>query len=294
MIGRALRAQLETEGAEVRVLVRRPARAAAEYPWEGTVGTVPQAAVAWADAVASLGGAPIARLPWTKAYRREIMDSRVDSASALAQAILRADDPPKVWVSASATGFYGDAAPTRADLQPEALTESSPSGSGFLAAVVRAWEAAALPAASATRLVRARTGMVLGRGEGTLKPLAAATRLGLGARFGDGRQFWPWISLRDEVRAWAFALRDESIRGPVNLVGPTLATAGEVTGAVAHALRRPHRLAVPAGVLRAALDGAAEDLLLASQPVRPGVLEAHGFEFLDRTAPAAIRTVLAG
>jgi uncharacterized protein (TIGR01777 family) len=162
-----------------------------------------------------------------------------------------------------------------------------------LAAVVRAWEAAALPAASATRLVRARTGVVLGPGEGTLKPVVLAAKLGLGARFGDGRQFWPWISLRDEVRAWEFALLAESVVGPVNLVGPVLATQGEISQAVARVLRRPCWAAVPAGALRAALDGAAEDLILASQPVIPCALQAAGFEFLDRTAEAAVRTALA-
>jgi uncharacterized protein (TIGR01777 family) len=172
------------------------------------------------------------------------------------------------------------------------LTESSPSGGGFLAAVVRAWEAAALPAAAATRLVRARTGLVLAPDEGALKPLILTTKLGLGGRFGSGRQFWPWISLRDEVRAWAFALQNESIEGPVNLVGPAPATAGEISQALARALRRPCWLTVPAPLLRAALDGAAQDLLLASQPVRPCVLEASGFEFLDATAETAIRALI--
>ncbi|MDR2378105.1 MAG: DUF1731 domain-containing protein, partial [Bifidobacteriaceae bacterium] len=172
----------------------------------------------------------------------------------------------------------------------ELLTEESPSGAGFLAAVSRAWEAAARPAEAATRVVRARTGVVLGPGAQALRAQIATTRLGLGARLGDGRQYWPWISLRDEARAWQFVLRAESIAGPVNLVGPTPATAGEIAQAIARALRRPCWLAIPAGPLRAVLGAAAEDLLLASAPVRPAVLEAGGFEFLDSTVESAIGT----
>jgi NAD dependent epimerase/dehydratase family enzyme len=307
MIGRALRARLEGRGDDVRVLVRRPPRDQTEYGWEARVGSVPPEAITWADAVVSLSGAPIARLPWTRRYRREIMTSRVDSTSALAQAILDADRPPRVWVAASATGWYGDqqlgagmgAGPDGGSevgrLSPGAdppLTESSPSGSGFLAAVVRAWEAAALPAAGVSRLVRARTGIVLGPDGGTLQPLIWTTKAGLGVRFGSGRQYWPWISLRDEVRAWEFCLDSDSVAGAVNLVGPIPATAGEIADGLARQLHRPRWLAVPAPVLRLALGDAAEDLILASQPVKPAVLEEHGFGFLDRTAEAAIRTAL--
>ncbi|MDR2454369.1 MAG: TIGR01777 family oxidoreductase [Bifidobacteriaceae bacterium] len=267
MIGRALRRRLTARGHAVRALVRRPAAGPDEHAWDATVGSVPPGALAWSDAVVSLNGAPLARLPWTKAYRRQIMDSRVDATAALAAAILDSDSPPRVWASGSATGIHGE---------------------GFLAAVTRAWEAAALPAAAATRLVRLRTGMVLAPGEGALRPLTLATKAGLGMRIGGGDQFWPWISLRDEARAIIFTLEDESLAGPADLVGPTLATAEQITRALAQALRRPHILAAPAALLRAALGAAAEEMLLASQPIRPQALQAHGFEFRDQTAAAAV------
>jgi uncharacterized protein (TIGR01777 family) len=217
------------------------------------------------------------------------MDSRVNATSAIAAAILEAHRPPDVWVSASACGFYGPHRPV-GDATP--LTEDSPSGAGFLAAVTRAWEAAALPAAGRTRLVRARTGMVIGPGGGLMQPLTWATRFGLGPRFGSGVQYWPWISLRDETRALEFALDTPTLAGPVNLVGPTLATADQVTGALARALRRPSWVRLPAPLLQAVLGEAADELLLASQPAAPAALERAGFEFLDRTAAAAVATAL--
>jgi uncharacterized protein (TIGR01777 family) len=298
MIGRALHRKIENRGEAVRLLVRRPATTDQEYSWDGQPGSVPAEAITWADAVVSLSGAPIARLPWTKAYRRQIMDSRVDATSAIARAITQSTAPPAVWVTASATGYYGDRSADRdaggAASAPgdQGLTEQAVPGTGVLAGVTRAWEAAARPAAAVTRLVIARTGIVLGPDGGTLALMARATRLGLGARFGSGRQYWPWISLRDEVRAWDFALRHESISGPVNLVGPTLATAGQIAGAVAQVLHRPCWLTVPAPVLRAALGAAADDLILASQPVRPTVLTANGFKFEDQTVESAVRTAL--
>jgi NAD dependent epimerase/dehydratase family enzyme len=346
-------------------LVRHAAAPLGEqrYAWTARVGSVPPAAVEWADAVVSLSGAPLAALPWTKARRREIMDSRVDATSAIARAVLEATRPPDVWVSASACGFYGtdppiaplagpanpvpgaarpagrpaaDAPPPgalRADAAAEGtearapagaltedsasgtgflagvvratevqapprqppppagfLTEDSASGTGFLAGVVRAWEAAALPAAARTRVVRARTGLVLGppEGGGLMAGLVAATRFGMGPKLGSGAQYWPWISLRDEVRALDFALRTESLAGPVNLAGPRLATADQITGALARAVRRPSWLRLPAPLLTAAMGEAARELILASQPVFPQALADAGFKFLDPTAASAL------
>jgi uncharacterized protein (TIGR01777 family) len=174
----------------------------------------------------------------------------------------------------------------------EPLTEKAGSGTGLLAAVARGWEAAALPAASATRLVRVRTGVVLAAQGGLLPPLITMAKAGLGGRFGTGRQYWPWISLQDEVRAWGFALERESLSGPVNLVGPSLASAGQITRSVAGQLGRPHWLALPSSPLRAVPGGSASELILASQPIRPAVLQAHGFQFLDQTVDQAIRAAL--
>jgi uncharacterized protein (TIGR01777 family) len=278
MIGGALRARLEAAGDEVRSLTRAEGP---DWTWTGQPGSVPPQAIEWADSLVSLNGAPLARLPWTPARKRAIMRSRVDPTSALARALLDAADPPGVWVSASACGYYG------AGRGADRLTEAAASGPGFLAGVVRAWEAAALPAAGVTRLVRARTGMVVA-GSGMTSGLALATRWWLGPRFGSGGQYWPWISLRDEVRAIEFALRTDRLRGPANLAGPEPATADQFMSALASALRRPAWVRVPAWALRAALDGAAQDLILASQRAEPEALLRAGFEFLDTDVSRAI------
>ncbi|MDR2114325.1 MAG: TIGR01777 family oxidoreductase [Bifidobacteriaceae bacterium] len=288
LVGRALVGLLQQAGDEVRTLVRHPSASGDRYVWTGRPHSVPPAAISWADAVVSLNGAPLARLPWTKAYRQVIMDSRVAATTALTQAIQAADIPPQVWVSASATGFYGPHGTV-----DEPFTERSPSGTGFLAGVTRAWEAAALPAAESTRVVRARTGLVLAA-DGALKPLFTTARLGLGGAMGTGQQHWPWISLRDESRALRFALNCTDLEGPVNLVGPTLATAGQVSRDLAAVLHRPHWFRVPAGVLRTAMGPAADELILASQPVRPLRLLETGFEFKDQTPRGALQQSVRG
>jgi len=223
-------------------------------------------------------------LPWTRAYRGEILSSRVQATRALAEAITATDYPPQVWVSASAVGCYGD----RGD---EALDERSTSGRGFLADVVREWEEATTAAQIATRVVTARTGLVLARG-GALQPLVMVTRLGFAARIGSGSQWWPWISLTDEVRALQFALETPSIVGPVNLTGPTPAMAYEITQALAATLNRPHLLVLPEPLIKLVM-GKASELLLDSQKVVPQKLLNAGFDFRDQTAVEAINEIWA-
>ncbi|MDR0365900.1 MAG: DUF1731 domain-containing protein, partial [Bifidobacteriaceae bacterium] len=224
--------------------------------------------------------------PWTAAYRQLIVDSRVGPTVALAKAIAASPEPPAVWVNASACGYYGLGPPPGIT----ELSESAPSGGGFLAACCRAWEAATVPARSVTRVVRARTGLVLAP-QGMLEQLARLTRLGLAARVGSGRQFWPWISLRDEVRAWEFALTNRTLSGPVNLAGPQLAEAGQVTASLARLEHRPYWLAIPTFAVQAA-GLAARELLLGSQPVKPAALESHGFDFQDQTVESALKWAL--
>jgi uncharacterized protein (TIGR01777 family) len=278
MIGRAVRDELAAQGHAVRSL-RRDGPPPGDYLWDARPGSVPAEAVEWADAVVSLNGASLNHLPWTARYRAELRRSRVDATAAVAGAIAEAAEPPAVWVSGSAVGYYGDAAGD-ADLD-----ETSPRGTSFLAGVVADWEAATGPAAGVTRVVHARTGVVLGRG-GAVAPLALATRLGLGSRIGPGTQWWPWISLADEARAIVFALTAD-LRGPVNLVGPVPATATDITRALATALRRPHWFVLPARAIRVAMAGASE-LLLGSQKVHPVALAQSGFEFRHATPAAAI------
>ncbi len=285
LIGSEIRRR--AEGAhEVRALVRRPSRSTDEYSWDPSAGILPAAAVEWADAVISLSGASLSKLPWTARYRDEIERSRVEATGTIARAVHDSPAPPSVWVSASAVGIYGD--------RPrETLTEASPRGTGFLADVVSAWEGATAAAAERTRVVHARTGLVLA-GDGALKPLLLSTRLGLGATVGTGRQHWPWISLADEARAMLHLATASEQSGPVNLVGPNPATSKEVTTALARAMHRPHLLRLPRFALVLALRTAAEELLLADQRATPEVLLSDGFSFEDAAVAEAVAAVVSG
>ncbi len=286
LIGSELRRALEGAGHEVRALVRRSVGDPQTYLWAPEDGLVPADAVAWSEALVNLSGAPLSRLPWTAAYRRKILDSRVIGTAALASAIAASSNPPSVWLNASATGFYGH--------RPgETLTESSEVGTGFLAEVVERWEAATQPAEGFSRVVHLRTGLVIAA-DGALAPLATATRWGGGATIGSGSQTWPWISLHDEVAAIVHLLTRSQLAGPVNLVGPTPAASQEVTRALAAQLRRPHWWRIPAWLLRLAMGSAADELLLGDQRVKPARLEDDGFVFEHPTAAEAVASALHG
>ena len=285
LIGTALRRRLDVGAHEVRTLVRRASTHPGEYFWEPERERVPADAIEWADAVVNLGGAPLARFPWTEARRRSILASRVHATRTLATAIRAAEHAPSVLLSGSAVGLYGN--------RPgERLDESATPGRGFLAHVVQRWEAAANPAVGVTRVVFARTGLVLADG-GALAPIILAARLGAGTHLGDGRQHWPWIALGDEVAAIEHLVVASDVAGPVNLAGPEPATADAVTDAVSHALgKRSPVLRVPAWALRLGLGAAADDLLLADQLVVPAALEREGFAFAHPTLDAAVRAAL--
>ena len=284
LIGTELTRQLETAGHTVLRLVRRPPRSRAEVRWDPATLTLDPAVFTGVDAVINLSGASIGRLPWTKSYRRQIMESRVQAARTLTDARRRAGTPPRVLLNASAVGIYGN--------RPgEELTEESAPGSDFLATVVTTWEAEAQLAPAGTRVVLLRTGLVLAKG-GALKPLMPIVRLGLAGPLGRGSQVWPWVSLHDEAAAIVHLLTASELSGPVNLTGPTPATANEVIRAVATALRRPFFLPVPEKVLTLALQDAARQLLLADQRVSSAKLQADGFRFTHQTAAEAVTWML--
>ncbi|HEU4808514.1 MAG TPA: TIGR01777 family oxidoreductase [Homoserinimonas sp.] len=285
-IGTELASQLRLGGHRVIRLVRRAAHAPDERSWDPRSGVLDPSIVDEADALVNLSGASLSRLPWTYGYKRTILRSRVDATRTLAQAVLRSTRPPAVFVSGSAVGFYGD--------RPgEVLTESSPKGEGFLARVVESWEAEAMPAATATRVVCARTSVVVGKG-GALKPLMLLARLRLGGPIGGGKQHWPWISLHDEAAALVHLATVSTASGPVNLTGPTPATQGELGSLVAARLGRPYWLPVPAWAIRAALATAGRDLLLVDQMVVPTVLQAEGFQFRHPTVEQAVESMAVG
>jgi uncharacterized protein len=273
-IGRALLPALEAAGHEPLHLVRGPAEYEDDISWDIAAGRLEPESLRGIDAVVHLAGAGIGDHRWTDEYKREILDSRVRSTKLLVRALTAMDVPPAVLVSGSAIGFYGD----RGD---EELTEDSARGAGFLANVVRAWETAAAAAAAAgIRTVYLRSGLVLAPKGGTLGQLLPLFKLGLGGPLGNGRQWWSWIALDDEVRAIVHALETATIEGPLNATAPQPVTNGEFTKALGRALHRPTFLRTPAPALAAVLGGErAHELVLASQRVVPRALERSGFVF---------------
>jgi uncharacterized protein (TIGR01777 family) len=233
-----------------------------------------------------MAGAPIAAGRWTQSRKAELRASRISTTEALVAAMVAADAGPRVLLCGSAIGWYGDTGDRVVD-------EAAASGSGFLAQLVRDWEAAAATATTAgIRVVNLRTGIVLAAAGGMLSRLVLPFRLGLGARLGSGGQYLSWISLHDDVRAIRFLLDEPSIDGPVNLTAPQPVTNAEFTSALAKALGRPAILRVPAGVLSVALGEVASELLTGARVVPRRLLQA-GFSFEDPDIAAALARALA-
>ncbi|GAA1324119.1 TIGR01777 family oxidoreductase [Streptomyces sanglieri] len=285
LIGAALVRSLRADGHEVVRLVRHPARSGDEVEWDPGRGYVDVAGLVGCDAVVHLAGAGVGDHRWTAAYKREIRDSRVLGTAAIAEAVASLDVPPKVLLSGSAIGYYGDTG-------DRAVDESAPAGEGFLPSVCVEWEAATAAAQEAgVRTVHARTGLVVGREGGAWGRLFPLFRAGLGGRLGNGRQYWSFIALHDEVAALRHILNTESLSGPVNLTGPDPVTNSEVTAAMGRVLHRPTLLTAPAPALRLALGDFAQDVL-ASQRVLPGQLLDSGFVFAFPGIDSAIRAAL--
>jgi len=285
-LGGALCDALAARGDAVRRFVRGRAPEPGEIAWEPAGGGLEPAALEGLDAIVHLSGASLAARRWTPAWKRELMASRVRSTATLAHAIAACRRPPRVLLSGSAVGWYGD----RGD---EPLDESSAPGRGFLAGMAHDWEAAAAPAAAAgVRVVHPRTGLVLARQGGVLAALERPFALGLGGPLAGGRAWWSWIALGDLLRAIGFALRDERLRGPFNAVSPAPVRQGEFARALGAALHRPAFAPAPAFALRILLGRErADEMLLASQRVRPAVLLAAGFRFAEPDLePFLVRT----
>jgi uncharacterized protein len=286
MIGRPLQRLLRDQGHAVHTLVRRTPQDASEHQWNPETGEIESGILDHVDVVVNLSGASIGKIPWTSGYKSTILTSRITATDTLARAIRDAATPPSLLVQGSAVGFYGD----RGD---EKLSEESPQGAGFLAEVVHEWEAAAQPAASdATRIAYARTGLVVGKG-GAMAPLQLQTALGVGGPIGSGRQWWPWISLHDEVRALAHLSTHQSADGIFTLVAPTPATAKDLTTELARHMRRPHWLGLPTAAISLLMGEAGRELLLSSQHISAERLMATGFRFDDVTLSAAIARLVA-
>lgn len=280
LIGSALVSALRAADHRVVRIVRRAPVHADELFWNPDAGEFDAGALRGIDAVVNLCGVQVGRKRWSGAFKQSLRDSRIEPTEVLAGAVVEAGVP--VMVNASAVGYYGN---TR-----ERITdESAPPGEGFLAQLCRDWEAATVPAQRAgVRVVLARTGLVFARSGGILSRLRPLFSIALGARLGNGRQYMPWVSLEDEVRALLFAIFHDDLAGPVNLTGPAPVTNAEFTTALGRAVNRPTPLIVPGFVLRTALGEFADEGVLGGQRAIPAALERAGFQFHHHTVGEAL------
>jgi uncharacterized protein len=279
-LGSALRERLREHGHDVRQLVRSRPTAPGQVRWDPS-GTLDPETLRGAVAVVNLGGANLGHWPWTASYRHTILASRTTGSATIARAVaeLAAQGEAPRLLQGSAVGFYG----SRGD---EPLDENSAAGGGFLADVCRAWEDTVRVAEDAgAPVVRMRTGVVLAASGGAAAPLTRLLKLGLGGAFGDGRQWWPWISLRDHVSAMVHLVGSD-LTGPVNVTSPQPSRNRDLVRALAHAMHRPALMPAPAVALRLVLGGLADEMLLASQRVLPARLTDDGFRWADPDLPA--------
>lgn len=283
-IGTALSSSLASAGHDVARLTRAATRPT-DVRWDPEEGELEAGRVEGFDAVIHLAGEPVAER-WTAEHKRRVRDSRVNGTGLLATAIASLARPPRVMVSASAVGFYGN----RGD---ETVDEDSPSGDGFLAQVAREWEGAAEPARGrGVRVVWPRFGVILGPRGGALAKLLPVFQLGAGGKMGDGTQWTSWISLTDTVRAVHLAMATETVNGAMNVVGPNPTTNAEFARTLGHVLARPVLATVPAFAARLLFGEMADEVLLAGQRVVPRVLMDAGFRFLHPTLEEALRAEL--
>ncbi len=288
LIGSRLVPALRDDGHDVLRLVRRTPRTADEHRWAPEHRQIDPTLLRDVDAVVNLAGVGIGDHRWTPRYKQAVLASRVDAtctiSDALAKAAAEDSARPRVLLSSSAVGWYGDTGDRTVD-------ESAPGGTDFLARVCEDWEAATAPAAGAgVRVVTLRTGLVLGPG-GLLGRMAPLFRLRLGGRLGSGRQYWPWIALDDEIAAMRFLLT-APLSGPVNLTAPTPVTNAEFTRALAAVLHRPAALPVPGWALRIALGEFAPVGVLAGQRAVPAQLLDAGFPFTHPDLEDALRVAV--
>jgi uncharacterized protein (TIGR01777 family) len=273
LIGGQLAAFLEAGGHEVLRAARGRTPRAGEFGWDPALGRVDHEALEGLDAVVHLAGAGIADGRWTEARRAAILRSRVDGTRLVADAMAVLRTPPRVFITASAVGYYGDRGSERLD-------ESSSAGTGFLADVARAWEAAAEPAARAgVRTVRARFGMIVTSRGGAVAKMRLPFLLGAGGPIGGGRQGVSWIALDDALYAIHHVIRTETVTGAVNVVAPEAVPQAEFAAALARSLRRPAILPMPAAAVRALFGAMGEEVLLAGQLATPAALTRSGFRW---------------
>jgi uncharacterized protein len=279
LIGSALTSALRAADHRVLRIVRRAPSSADELFWNPDIGEFDASALRGVDAVINLCGVGVGDKRWSGAFKQSLRDSRIGPTEVLSSAVVEAGVP--VLVNASAVGYYGDT-------RDRVVDESAPAGRGFLAGLCQDWEAASASATHAgVRVVLVRTGLVLAPSGGLLARIKPLFSFGLGARLGNGRQYMPWITLEDEVRALLFAIGHD-LAGPVNATGPAPVTNAEFTGALGRAMNRPTPMFVPGFALRTLLGEFAEEGVLGGQRAIPSALEHAGFEFHHNTIGEAL------
>lgn len=284
LVGSALVSSLESDGHEVIRLVRRAPNNPKEVRWDPN-GQPDAALVESSDAVVHLSGETISGW-WTERKKSRILNSRVRGTETIAHAIARAQNKPKVFLSASGVGYYG----SRKD---EVLTEESTSGSGFLADLARQWEGATKAAERAgVRTVLLRISIVLAKQGGALPQMLPPFKMGLGGKVANGKQYWPWISIDDIVRVIRFAIENPNLSGPVNVCAPQQTTNKEFTKALGRVLRKPTFFPLPSVAVTLLLGEMGQEALLTSERVEPVKLKQAGFEFKHPEIEQALRAVL--
>jgi len=280
LIGSALAAALRANDHSVLRIVRRTPANSEELYWNPESGEFDIDALTEVDAVVNLCGVNIGQHRWSGAFKQSLRDSRIAPTEVLSAAV--ADAGVETLVNASAVGYYGNT-------KDRVVDENDRAGKGFLAQLCEDWEAATLPAQyGGTRVVLARTGVVVAPSGGALRKMRPLFSFGLGARLGSGRQYMSWISLEDEVRALLFAISHPSLSGPVNMTGPAPVTNAEFTTAFGRAVNRPTPLTLPGFAVRAALGEFADEGLLIGQRAIPSALERDGFQFHHNTIGEAL------
>jgi uncharacterized protein len=280
LIGSALVYALRATDRRVLRIVRRAPSNADEVFWNPDTGEFDSSALAGVDAVVNLCGINIGEKRWSGAFKQVLRDSRIGPTEVLSAAAVEAGVP--TLINASAVGYYGDTAGRTVD-------ETAPAGRGFMAQLCADWEAAtSFAERDGTRVVLVRTGLVLAPAGGLLSRVKPLFSLGLGARLGNGRQYMPWISLEDEIRALLFAIKHDEVSGPVNRTGPAPVTNAEFTAALGRTVNRPTPLIVPGFALRTLLGEFADEGLLGGQRAIPAALERAGFHFHHNTIGEAL------
>jgi len=289
LIGSAAVSLFKSSGGDIIRLVRSGAPGSGTAVWNPEKGEIDKAAIEGMDAVVHLAGENIAAARWTEEQKARILNSRVNGTRLISEALAALTRPPKVFVAASAIGYYGDR-------DSESLDESSSAGSNFLAHVCVPWEKATEAAARAgIRVVNLRIGVVLAADGGALAKMITPFKFGLGGKIGSGRQYMSWIEIDDVVGAINHVIANESLRGPVNAVAPNPVTNAEFTATLGKVLSRPTLFPMPAFAARLAFGEMGDELLLGSTRVYPKKLQESGYKFrFNQLEPALAHLLRTG